>query len=217
LSRPRRGNIPEHSNYIASAPPIDFVTASRATMGGIDLDPYSTKLNNTLIGARTIFNLEEQPLSEILERDWGPFGKGRTMVFCPNGMDPNRKMLHKLLQEYRQGRVSQAVILVTNSETAAKAPWIWDLPICIPFRRPRVRWWNEELDRFDAYTPPHWGFVVYFPPQGGDAFMEGLNSFHAGFSSLGRVVLNEFSGDKTWQTHYRQLYRKDYSFHPHER
>ena len=59
--------------------------------------------------------------------------------------------------------------------------------------------------------------MVYFPPQGGDAFMEGLNSFHAGFSSLGRVVLNEFSGDKTWQTHYRQLYRKDYSFHPHER
>ena len=217
MSRPRRNRIEPHSNYVASAPPEDFVTASRGTMGGIDLDPYSTKLNNTLIGARSIFDLEEHSLESILEREWGPVGKGRTMVFCPAGMDPNRLMLHKLLQEYRQGRVSQATILLTNPETASKVPWVWDFPICIPFRRPRIRWWDEELGRFGTYTPPNWGFIAFLPPQGADAFMEGLNSFHAAFSAMGRIVLNELGGDTTWQTHYRQLYRKDYSFYPHDR
>jgi hypothetical protein len=216
LSRPSRGRIEAHSEYVASAPPEDFVTASRAAMGGIDLDPYSTKLNNSLISARTIFNLEQQSLDEILQREWGPVGQGRTMVFCPSGMDPNRKMLHKLLQEYRAGRVKQATILLTNSETATKCPWIWDFPVCMPFRRPRVRWWDDELKRFGAYTPPHWGFVVFFPPAEGEAFLEGLNSFHAAFSPLGRIVFNELSGDQTWQTHFRQLYRKDYVFRPHD-
>jgi len=216
LSRPKRGRIPAHSEYVASAPPDDFVTASRAAMGGIDLDPYSTKLNNTLIGARTIYNLEEIPLDEILRSDWGPVGQGRTMVFCPSGMDPNRRMLHKLLQEYRAGRVGQATILMTNSETAVKCPWVWDFPICMPFRRPRVRWWDDELRRFDTYTPPHWSFVVFFPPPDRDAFMEGLNRFHAAFAPLGRIIFNEFCGDQTWQTHWRQLYRKDYNMRPHD-
>jgi hypothetical protein len=205
-------NLPAQENYVPTAPPADFITASRMTMGGIDFDPYSTPLNNTLIVARSFFDLKKMSLQEILQAEWAAGGKGRTHVFCPFGMDPNRRMLHKTLAEYRAGRVSEATFLVTNPETACKCPWVWDFPICIPFRRPRLQWWDDELGRFATYNPPTWGFLVYFPPQDNTAFLKGLNRFHTAFSPIGRIVFNEFCGDQGWLRDYRATYGKDFVF-----
>jgi hypothetical protein len=180
-------------------------------MGGIDFDPYSTKLNNTLVNARRFHDIHEVGMDGTLERDWGLHGEGRVMVFAPSGMDPNRRMLRKTLEEYRAGRIKQACFLVTGHETCTRVPWIWDFPICMPFRRLRLRWFDDELDQFKTFSPSHWSFIVYFPPcEAPHDFDNGLAAFHDSFSSIGRIVFNEFSGDLAWRERYRLYIGKEF-------
>lgn len=216
MSQPRSRRTADEAlgTYQPVAPPASFVTAARAAMGGIDIDPYTSKRNNSLIGARKILDMTKLSLEQVVNEDWGPFGKRRALIFAPFGVDANRRLLHKTLHEYRAGRIEQAVVLVSNSEIAAKCPWIWDFPVCIPFRRLRLRWYDDELDRFDSYTPSSWGFVTFLPPLEGEAYSSAINAFHSAFSGLGRIVFNDLSGDQSWRSNYRDLYRKDYCYTP---
>lgn len=191
------------------------VTAARGVMGGIDLDPYSTARGNELIGAARFYDREQLDLDTILSRPWESNLHQRVFLAttADGGVPVTRSLLHKLLREYRAGTVKQAVAWIGCHEFMTKAPWLWDFPVCIPFRRSFFNYWDDEVEAFRKVSPASWGFAVLFPPC--DTARESahaLSKFHYSFTSIGRVILNQFSGEDDWMTGYKALFKKDYNF-----
>src|SRR5258708_14613271 len=101
--------------------PASYVEAAREVMGGIDLDPASCELANRTVKATTYYTKEQNGLSQ----EW----KGRVWINPPWGGRVGT-FVKRLLWEYEQKNVSQAV-LFTNAVTDRK--WfqpLWDYPIC---------------------------------------------------------------------------------------
>jgi hypothetical protein len=79
--------------------PSNYVEAARRVMGVIDLDPASHPEANVHIRARRIYTAADDGLS----RKW----RGRIFLNPPGGFVP--EFWIKLLEEYRYGRVDQAI------------------------------------------------------------------------------------------------------------
>ena len=198
--------------YPALAPPVEFIGASRSAMGGIDFDPYCTRLNNRLVCAKRYLDRDELTLDDIVSREWDIPDEGRVLVAPPIGAVPNRRLISKTLKEYRQGRVKQACVLISNNETMTRAPWIWDFPICIPFSRLKPRWWDDDTDKFRPISCGYWSFVVFLPPcEDTEDYQKSVIRFYESFAPLGRVVFNQMCGDTDWKDAYKDWYGRPFS------
>ena len=194
------------------APARDFVAAARMTMGGVDLDPYSNRLINQLVLARRFYDRDSESLESILAKPWQVPDGRRILVAPPVGAAETRGLIAKTLREYRKGHIEQACLLLSHNETVRTAPWIWDFPVCIPFRRLRPCYWDDELDNFRNISPSGWSLIVYLPPiLEASRFHDHVGRFHQGFSHLGRIVFNEYSGEDSWREAYKLLTGKTYS------
>lgn len=195
------------------APPQDVIQAAKAVMGAIDLDPFSTPHNNRLVSAARVYNCEHLHLDEICRRDWSCEGGQRLFLGTPTGARASRRLLNKALREYQSGRIKQAVLWVAMHESMIRHPWIWDFPVCIPFRRLRASWFDDEVDRWKPVNAATWSFAVYLPPANPNSlFMAQLSRFSVAFSPLGRIVFNEYSGDDDWVDSYRITTKRQYDF-----
>lgn len=153
--------------------PGPVVEAARFVMGGIDLDPASSEIGNTVIRATRFFT----PENNGLKQEW----TGRAFVNPPGAKSDNlerrvlikceetgecglpighkhegtessqKKWWFKLAQEYDAGRVTQAIFVgfsVEILQTTQVNPTIpifpLDFPLCFP--RNRLAYWREEHD-----------------------------------------------------------------------
>lgn len=195
------------------SPPIDVITGARATMGAIDLDPYSTSLNNRLVLAARYYDRDTEDFNQLIAKPWESPGEGRVFAGPPVGAAANRRILNKCLTEYRAGRIQQALIWVAHNETLIRTPWVWDFPICIPFRRLRPCYWDEELEEWRTVSPSDWSAIVYLPPATPpELFYTKLSRFHVSFNAMGRIVFDSNSGEDAWQRPYELLTGKPYSY-----
>ena len=89
--------------------PAEYIEAARATMGAIDLDPASCEFANRVIQAATFYDR----FVDGLHQQW----RGRVWLNPPYSDYPGQeaKWADKLLYEYCEGRVNQAVMLVNLS------------------------------------------------------------------------------------------------------
>ena len=194
------------------APPADVIQGARSVLGTIDLDPYSTKDINRSVLASRFYDKDKETLEEIVHKDWNTSGEGRVFVGSPAGAGLTRRLLNKALTEYRKGRVNHCVIWIAHNESIIRAPWLWDFPICIPFRRVRPQWWDEELETFRGVSPSDWSAIAYLPPTDPSKFQTMVSRFHNVFGRLGRVVFNEYSGEADWTESYKALYGREYDY-----
>lgn len=195
------------------APPEEVCLMMRSVLGRVDLDPYSTPLINRLVLASRIFNRELEDFDSIVSREWPMTGDRRLFIGSFSGAEQTRRLIHRALREYRSGRAREVVLWIGHNETLIRSPWIWDFPVCFPFRRVRPAFYDEEMDRFRPITPAGWSFVVYMPPTDSAAeFNSRLARFHVSFSAIGRVVFNQFSGEDDWVDAYKVLMKKNYDF-----
>lgn len=182
-------------------------------MGGIDLDPFSTPLNNQLVVAARIFDCETMHFDDICSRPWAPPGQGRLFLGTPTSALEARRLMLKTLREYRLGHIKEAVIWSAFHENMPRHPWIWDFPVCIPFRRLRPCWFDTELNRWQPVNASMWSFVLYLPPvEPREAQLERMSRFHVCFSPIGRIVYNEYSGEDDWLISYRISTKRTYDF-----
>jgi hypothetical protein len=173
------------------APPEDVVLGARAVMGSVDLDPYSTKDINRLVMAAKYYNRDKELLEDIVRKDWDARGEKRVLVAPPAGAGATRRLINKTLVEYRKGRINEAILWLAHNETIIKAPWLWDFPICIPFRR----------------------LIIYLPPpEDPMLFQTKLSRFHTVFTRLGRIVFNQFSGEGDWEDSYKVMFKRSYNY-----
>jgi len=199
-------------------PPKDLIESAKAVMGAIDFDPFSTKEINGLVQAAKFYDRGAGPeaefaLEDIIARPWDLPGEKRALVGPAHGAKWTRRLINKVFREYRKGNVDQAVIWIANSETLTKVPWIWNYPVCIPFKRLRATWYDDELEMYKSICPSSWSGVVYLPPADATRFHAKLSLFHASFFTMGPIIMNEMSGHTDWEKAYALGMKKKYNFH----
>ncbi len=170
--------------------PPEVVEAATALMGGIDLDPASTRRANQVVGAEAIFTEADNGFV----RTW----RGRVFLNPPGGRcdDEGRRVVRgcsatgacgqppghthstsrrsakrwweKLCAEYAAGRVEQAVFVGFNAEVLRSTQYsplsCVSFPFCVPRRR--LHFLTSALE--PARAPTHMNAVVWLPPRGMD-------------------------------------------------
>jgi hypothetical protein len=152
--------------------PAEYSEAARATMGGIDLDPASTAVANTVVLAET----DHTHRDDGLEQAW----HGRVWLNppCAHGVVP--LFAAKLISEVAAGTVEQACTLVNNATETAWFRSLADAATAICFPTSRVRFWHPHRD---SIGPLQGQAVLYFG-LGGDAFRAEFGRFGFLVSSL---------------------------------
>lgn len=202
-------SIPEPRSGVRQdiIPPRDVVAAAQALMGSIDLDPYSTAEVNRLVTAKRYLDRNTLSIPEITATPWDSHENCRVFFGVPSGATNTKDLLDKALREYKRGRVQQVVAWIGANEALIRAPWIWDFPVCLPFRRLRPCYWDDELAEFRPVAPSQWSAVLYMPPrEPTDLYYKAMSRFHVVFSPMGRVVFNEYSGERDWEHSYMRAF-----------
>lgn len=203
----------ERPTFSAWSPPKEIILMTKAVFGNIDLDPYSLPAINRAIMAKRYFDRSRMSMDDICAAPWEAPGDRRVFVSAVGNASDTRRLLNKTLMEYQRGNISQAILWIANNESLIRCPWLWDHPVCIPFRRLKPLYWDESLKEFKAFTPADWSAIVYLPPH--DTAVDYhlmLSRFHVSFSAFGRVVFNQFSGEGDWEEAYRAYTKRDYNF-----
>jgi hypothetical protein len=195
--------------------PLQYIEAARTVLGGIDLDPASNALGNTVVKAGAYYDVEANGFT----KSWDGRGPQRgkpTRVFCnpPGGrveidgkpVSSQKAWWFKLASEYAAGRVSAAVFVSFSIELLqtcqVKPPpglaLPFDFPICFPARR--IAYYreatiggarNRQSALVGSSSPPHSSMLVYLPPRAtapGSRVL-GIRRFVETFSVFGRVVV----------------------------
>lgn len=184
-------------------PPRAVIEVARAAMGAIDLDPWSTPEANRLVQAAQFLERSDD-LAVATGRHWSPGGSRRLFLAVHSGIKLSRALANKVLTEYRGGHVREAILWFGCNEILTHCPWLWDFPICLPFKRLAPCFWDDELEEYFTVPPADWSAIVYLPPpHPSDAFQMGLARFHASTAHLGRIVLDERSGEGGWEEPHR--------------
>ncbi len=206
------------STDVSLIAPADVILGARAVMGSIDLDPYGTVDGNRLINSARYFNRDQEDLDDIVNRSWlfNPDQSTRLFVAPFGGAQLTKRLLNKTLRSYRSGDVKEAIIWLPHNESLTRLPWLWNFPICIPFRRLRPCWWDEEKESFKSVSPALWSPVIYLPPTETPAlYQDKLFRFHATFCPMGRVILDESSDlqqTDDWEKAYEVVTKRPYDY-----
>ncbi len=108
--------------------PTKYIEAARQVMGGIDLDPASCELANQTVKAKRYYGKEDDGLS----KEW----YGCVWLNPPYRRTPDNQgsniglFVNKLIAEYSEGRVKQAIALLTSKCDTKWFQLLWDHPIC---------------------------------------------------------------------------------------
>lgn len=160
--------------------PPHIIEAARETMGGIDLDPASCLKANEIVKAKKFFTKDDDGLSE----KW----HGRVFLNPPGGAGSAKEWWQKLIKEWAEGRVCQAIFLAFSIEllqTAQVGAWPddWlptDFPICYPSRR--IAFIDESGKPKKGNT--HASCIVYVTP-----IKASCGGFVGAFEKIGRCVI----------------------------
>lgn len=172
--------------------PREVVDAARATMGWIHLDPASCKLaNDKIVGAGRFFDARTNGLAH----PWF----GNVYLNAPGGKVDGKSSAvvwwTKLAEEWRSGRVEQAIFVAFSLEflqTAQRSPLSpLSLPFCVPSSR--LCFWTPNARKNDVVegtSPTHANAIIYLPPRG-DALsrVAAVERFRVEFTPIGNVIV----------------------------
>ena len=155
--------------------PADIVTSARAVMGSIDVDPASCAEANRSVRAGIFYD----EAADGFAREW----EGNVWLNPPYGFGPNnvsnaQRWSHRLIDQYEDGIVDQACLLVNASTGYAWFKRLWDYPICFFYNRIAF---EPPEGSANAHRPTHSNIVAYFG--------ENVDRFVSEFSKWGRVVV----------------------------
>jgi hypothetical protein len=145
--------------------PEKYIEAAREVLGSFDLDPASCLVANTVVKAQKFYTLKDDGLT----KEWF----GRVWLNPPYG-DAGPKFVAKLLQAYKDGHVTEAIVLVNSHCTDAK--WfrpLFDYVVCFTDHRPKF--WTKDGE---GGSPTHGSAIVYLGKNDG-LFLAVFNQFGA--------------------------------------
>jgi len=151
--------------------PAEYIEAVKEVMGRIDLDPASTEIANTIVGASRYYTKEDNGLKQ----EWGgciflnpPYSQPDIQLFC---------------DKLAESEIEQAIVLVNNATETRWFRTLADLASAICFPTGRIRFWAP-----DKESAPLQGQAVLYV---GSA----KTRFAVAFRKFGFVVFTEINGD----------------------
>lgn len=169
---------PQHSSDSAEHyTPSNIIGLSRSVMGSIDLDPASCVMANSVVKAERFFTQVDDGLSQ----QWW----GNVFLNPPGGKIRNRSSQavwwDKLHEEFKSGRVNQAIFVGFSLEVLAWRQTILNYPMCI--HSGRIRFLKQVgAQLVENSKPTHANVLVYLPSSKRDS----TRRFITTFSQLGR-------------------------------
>jgi ParB-like chromosome segregation protein Spo0J len=151
--------------------PAPYIAAVRELLDGIDLDPASCAQANETVQARHYYTEADDGLSQ----PWA----GKVFLNPPYGHHLGQsnaaRWSRRLLEAYRNGEISEAVLLINAVPAEHWFRPLWDFPIC--FTDHRIRFVSPDGT---STSPTHSNAFVYLGPQ--------RNRFRGRFARFGPVV-----------------------------
>lgn len=144
--------------------PAEYIEAARAVMGEIDLDPASSEIANTVVGATRFYDIE----NDGLRQTW----KGKVWLNPPYATGLIGKFIDKLLAS---SQVTEAIVLVNNAtetqwfQTLAKAAWA----VCFPSSR--IKFWHPDKKE----SKPLQGQAILYIGVNSEKFMQEFSEIGA--------------------------------------
>jgi phage N-6-adenine-methyltransferase len=142
-----------NSGVIEWYTPPEYLERVRAVLGGIDLDPASSKVAQKTVKAKRYFTKVE----DAINSEW----HGRIFMNPPYCRDDMPRFVEKLIGEFRAGRVSEAIALV---HSLTDPGWFHDLARCasaLCFTRGRIPFLSPYGE---ANAPVHGSAFFYLGP-----------------------------------------------------
>ena len=139
--------------------PSKYIMAARKVMGHINLDPASCAVANLVVKADEYYD----KTNDGLGKDW----HGRVWLNPPFTGNLG-EWIYKLVEEYKSGRVTQAIVLYPAVGGVFSTGWLHLLlqyPMCIPFRR--ICYYRQENMPTEGH-PPFSSLFTYLGPNGPD-------------------------------------------------
>lgn len=87
--------------------PPEYIEASRSVLGDIDLDPATSDFAQQTVKAKQYYTKEDNSL----DKPW----HGKVWMNPPYSMPEIKQFAEKIVQEFQDGRVSEAIVLTNNS------------------------------------------------------------------------------------------------------
>jgi len=156
--------------------PARYVEAARSVMGGIDLDPASSELANTVVKATRYYDVR----ANGLEKAWS----GRVWLNPPYGRgDKNVSYQEiwscRLIAQYEAGITREAILLVNSAHDTRWFQRLWTYPVCLVSHR--ISFYSPTGTSLRAVSgASHGSAFAYFGPH--------VARFYEVFSTFGRVV-----------------------------
>ena len=113
--------------------PAPYIKAAVEVMGAIDLDPASTDVANTIVGANKIFTIDDNGL----DQRWS----GRIFMNPPYSSSLIGRFAEKLATHVEAGDVKEAIVLVNNATETIWFHRLISVASAICFPRGRVKFW----------------------------------------------------------------------------
>lgn len=153
MSAPKALQMSESNDWYT---PARYVEAARFVMGSIDLDPASSEIANRTVKAARIYTIETDGLATGWQgRIWlnPPYG------YAANGQSNQELWASRLVQEYEQGNIEQAILLVNAVTDRLWFQRLWAYTIC--FTNHRIHFYAPDGKQG---SPTHGNALVYFGP-----------------------------------------------------
>ncbi len=144
--------------------PQPYITAARAVLGELDLDPASTQEANTVVGAARFYTTEQNGLLQ----EW----RGRVWLNPPYASELVGLFMSKLVACYTGGDVVAAITLTNN---ATETDWFvatsrQAAALCLPDGR--IKFWHPRKQ-----ATPLQGQALLYLGENPRAFLSGFASF----------------------------------------